>query len=52
MSWRVKGRVVDEWVTESLTPVEGEEVDIIVEGWCAVLSEVSVPMLLGGDIVR
>jgi hypothetical protein len=52
MSWRVKGRVVDEWVTESLTPVEGEEVDIIVEGWCAVLSEMSVPMLLGGDIVR
>jgi hypothetical protein len=48
MSWRVRGKVVDEWVTESLTPVEGDDVDMLVEGWCAVLSEMSVPMLLGG----
>jgi hypothetical protein len=32
--------------------VEGEEVDMVVEGWCAVLSEMSVPMLIGGDIIR
>jgi hypothetical protein len=43
MSWRMPGRRVVEWEVESLTPVEGEEVNMVVEGWCAVLSEMSGP---------
>lgn len=52
MSWRMRGRQVVECELESLTPVEGEEVEVVVEGWCAVLREMSVPMLVGGDIIR
>jgi hypothetical protein len=47
MSVRVHGREVVTWDVDTVLPVEGERVDMLVEGWCAVLSEMSVPFLLG-----
>jgi hypothetical protein len=52
MSVRVYGREVVTWDVDTVLPVEGEKVDMLVEGWCAVLAEMSVPFLLGGDIIK
>ena len=52
LSVRVHGREVVTWDVDTVLPVEGEKVDMLVEGWCAVLAEMSVPFLLGGDILK
>jgi hypothetical protein len=52
MSVRVHGRDVVAWDVGTVLLVEGEKVDMLVEGWCAVLAEMSVPILLGGDILK
>jgi hypothetical protein len=49
---RVKGRKVDDWEMTDLAPVGGSAEDLLIEGWFAVLDEMTVPILVGGDLLH
>jgi hypothetical protein len=52
LSIAVDGREVDGWETSDVVPIEGGEQVARIEGWFAVLDSMSVPVLLGGDLLE
>ena len=52
LSMKVRGREVLDWEITHMAPVSGEELNMHVEGWFSVLEEMSVPILVGGDVMR
>ena len=48
----VDGRMVVDWETGSMAPVGGRRDSLRIEGWFAVLEEMSVPLLVGGDLLQ
>ena len=51
LSVAVQGRSVVDWETVSMSPVGGTSDSLRVEGWFAVLDQMSVPVLVGGDLL-
>ena len=48
----VDGRMVVDWETRSMAPVGGMSNSLRIEGWFAVLYEMSVPLLVGWDLLQ
>jgi hypothetical protein len=52
LSITVLGRNVVDWEMNELAPVGGHYEKVTIEGWFAVLDEMSVPILIGGDLLE
>ena len=49
---RIRGRKVEAWEMTDLAPVEGSPEEMLIEGWFSVLDEMTVPILVGGDLLH